>query len=322
MKSIQPNLAAISHRSAVQAMQRQKGVSLVELMVAMTIGLFLLGAVGIVYISTSRATQSSTVEAEMNEDASLALEILQQQIRLAGYSSTDGTGKRNFAGIAVRGCAGDFKDTTDAFGSLACETTGEHALAVRFEATSLNSQVTSASLPANCAYEGIDALTADAEDAKLGTTLADNRYYIDSNTLYCVGRTGTGFGTATALIPNIEKMTIKYGVTAALVSGKPMPNQITAYVGAGDTVLGNTALNWNRVVAVQVCLLARSSTPVPVGDNTNTDLSTYVDCTGTKQTGITDRYLRRAYTTTIQLRNMRPDLPSAYAANTDPYKYD
>ena len=236
MKSIQPNLAAISHRSAVQAMQRQKGVSLVELLVAMTIGLFLLGAVGIVYVSTSRATQSSTVEAEMNEDASLALEILQQQIRLAGYSSTDSTGKRNFAGIAVRGCAGDFTDTKAAFGSLACKSTGEHALAVRFEATSLNSQVTSASLPANCAYEGIAALTADAEDAKLGTTLADNRYYIESTTLYCVGRKqgpalgDTGFGTATALIPNIEKMTIKYGVTEELESGKPMPNQITAYV--------------------------------------------------------------------------------------------
>jgi len=41
----------------------QSGVTLVELMVAMAIGIFLLGAVGYVYVSASSGTRSSSLEA-------------------------------------------------------------------------------------------------------------------------------------------------------------------------------------------------------------------------------------------------------------------
>lgn len=298
---------------------RQSGVTLVELMVAMTIGLFLLGAVGMIYITTSSSSRSSTLESQMNEDASLALEILQQQIRLAGFSTVDtASGKRKFSGIAIRGCDGGFTTNsgTTEFGTLACPvtTTGADAIAVRYEATLLNSQeVGTTGLPGNCSYDSITAWIAGASEGSADSiSLADNRYYIADDgsvpTLYCKGRDGSatdGFSTAAALIPNIEDMQIQYAITNAPIDGETLPHQVTAYVEAKDIT------NWSRVAALRICLIARSAQPVPSGDNSRSDLGWFRNCAGTEETK-DDRYLRRAYVTTIQLRNMRPGLPASY----------
>lgn len=308
--------------------RRQSGVTLVELMVSMTIGLFLLGAVGMIYITTSGSARSSTLESQMNEDASLALEILQQQIRLAGFSTVDtATSKRKFSGIAVRGCDGGFttNNGTTEFGTLACPTatTGSDAIAVRYEATLLNSQeVGTTNLPGNCSYDSITAWVAGAtEGSAESITLADNRYYIaddgDVPTLYCKGRDGSvddGFSAAAALIPNIEDMQIQYAITNLPVDGEALPHQVTAYVEAADLA------NWSRVAAIRICLIARSAQPVPTGDNSRSDLGWYRDCAGDAVTK-DDRYLRRAYVTTIQLRNMRPGLPASYVAGENPWAY-
>lgn len=316
---------------------RQTGVSLVELMVAMTIGLFLIGAIAVIYVTTASSSRSSALESQMNEDASLALDILQQQIRLAGYSTVDADGNRKFSGLALRGCDGGFVKSgvsdnagTTAFGSLACPTTAStdsDALAVRYEANLLNSQeVGTTKLPGNCSYDSITAWTPGAtEGSATSINLADNRYYIANDgtvpTLYCKGRDGSvtnGFSAAAALIPNIEDMQIQYIVTKTPVKDEPLPHQVTAYFEAKDLT------DWSRVAAIRICLIARSAQPAPTGGNEIADLGTYRDCAGTSQSK-TDRYLRRAYVTTIQLRNMRPGLPAAYEATAgvaaDPYAY-
>lgn len=337
----------MKHRTSLRlrALHRQRGLSLVELMVALTIGLFLMGAVGIIYVNTATTSRSSTQESQMNEDAALALELLQQQIRLTGFSNVDPTGNRLFPGQAVRGCDGGFTDTGSDFSALACNAggTGPDALAVRYEATLLNSQpitVGGVTSPANCAYESLAAWNALAEGAATATllSLADNRYYIANDasngntpTLFCQGRTGAAFGNATALIPNIEDLQIQYGVTALPSAGNPIPHQVAGYVDASNAVLGAPAINWSRVAALRLCLVARSARPVPTGDNplgtANPDgttatagLGTYIDCAGVSRT-VTDRFIRRAYTTTIQLRNMRPGLPSDYVLGEDPWRY-
>ncbi len=323
------------HRSFHSRSSRplQKGLSLVELMVALTIGIFLLGAVGIIYVNTVTTSRSSTLDSQMNEDAALALELLQQQIRLTGFSNVDGDGFRKFSGQAVRGCDGGFDDNSAAFTALACDAggAGPDAIAVRYEANLLNSQTVTAagvSSPGNCAHQALvpwDALAA-AEGAIVNNiALADNRYYIANDvdgtpSLFCQGRTGEGFGAATALIPNIEDMQVQYAVTALPVVGNPISHRIAGYVGADHASLGAPAFNWSRVAALRVCLVARSARPVPTGDNATADVGRYIDCDGDVQTP-NDRFVRRAYVTTIQLRNMRPGLPSDFSAGQDPWLY-
>lgn len=319
----------------MQSRRNQRGLSLVELMVSMTIGLFLMGAVGMIYVNTATSSRASTLDSQMNEDAALALELLQQQIRLAGFSNVNAAGTRLFPGLAVLGCNGDplatavgpaFADKTALFSMLGCNAGGKRSdsFAVRYEASLLNSQwVNNAAgvrLPGNCAHEALtawNALAAAEGAAVNGIALADNRYYVANDvdgtpSLFCQGRTGAGFGAATALIPNIEDMQVQYGVTFLPAVGKAVPHQLAAYVDADHALLGATTTNWSRVAALRICLLARSARPVPMGDNSVNDLGKYRDCNGNEQT-VTDRFVRRTYVTTIQLRNMRPALPAEFS---------
>lgn len=344
-------------RIANSSLLAQRGLSLVELMVSLTIGLFLMGAVGIIYVNTVTTSRGSTLDSQMNEDAALALELLQQQIRLTGFSNVDATGNRLFSGQAVRGCEGDsgatapgsaFAADNVAFSALACNAGGTRpdSLAVRYEASLLNSQpvtVGGVSSPGNCAHEALAAWDASTEGASSATpmALADNRYYIANDvdgtpSLFCQGRTGAGFGAATALIPNIEDMQVQYAVTALPSAGNPIPHQVNGYVDADHEVLTRVSIApqpnaWSRVAALRVCLLARSARTVPTGDNdlgtANADgttltagLGTYIDCNGDSRTA-TDRFVRRAYVTTIQLRNMRPGLPADYEVGGYSWNY-
>ncbi|WP_066272130.1 PilW family protein [Hydrogenophaga palleronii] len=316
---------ALRTRSPVR---HQRGMSIVELLVAMTIGLFLMGAVGAIYVATSNSSRGSTLESQMNEDASLALEMLQQQIRLAGYSGFNATGARNFQGLGVRGCDGGFSDNTATtrFDGMACgtTTTGSDAIAIRYEASALNTQATAAGRPTNCSFT---AITAWDIGGGITIPLADNRYYVAADTandniptLFCRGMDGsggTGFDAATALIPNIEDMQIRYAITAMPVTDDPMPHQITSYVDASNAVLGATLSNWSRVAGVHICLLARTSRPVPSSGGSRAELGSYVDCNGVRQDGNEDGFLRRAYHTTVQLRNMRPAVPANYGLAAD-----
>jgi type IV pilus assembly protein PilW len=319
----------------------QQGLTLVELMVSLTIGIFLLGAVGIIYVNTTTTSRSSTLDAQMNEDAALALELLQQQIRLTGFTNVDASGNLQFPGVAIRGCDGDtastnpgasFTDVDADFSALACNGGGTRSdsFAVRYEATLLNSQpvnVGGAQQPGNCAHEGMAAWAvtlAEGVPVRVPATtiaLADNRYYIRNDadgtpSLFCQGRTGAGFGAETALIPNIEDMQVQYAVTSLPVAGNPIPHQVAGYVDADHEVLTRASVApqpdpWTRVAAMRVCVIARSARPVPTGDNDVADVGRYVDCNGDEQTP-NDRFVRRAYVTTIQLRNMRPGLPADF----------
>lgn len=339
---MKPNLR-ISPRHA------QVGFSLVELMVALTIGIFLLGAVGIIYVNTTTTSRSSTLESQMNEDASLALELLQQQVRLAGFSSVDNTGARLFPGQAMSGCDGGFANNSAAFTALACNAAGAgpDAFSVRYEASVLNSQPTAGGAPGNCAHEGVANWDATAEGAASNNiALADNRYYIANDadgtpTLFCQGRIGAAFGNATALIPNIEDMQVLYALTALPANASdPVHHQVAGYANANVASSATAAApaypalsglvvpatlpagtnNWSRVAAMRICLVARTARPVPTGDNAITDLGRYVDCNGNVQTP-NDRFLRRAYVTTVQLRNMRTALPSDYVPGGYAWEY-
>ena len=66
-------------------MLRSQGFTLLELLIAMTIGLVILAASLLVYTSSSRGSRLSQVETQLNEDGILALNLIQQQIKRAGY---------------------------------------------------------------------------------------------------------------------------------------------------------------------------------------------------------------------------------------------
>lgn len=65
--------------------RRQQGLSLIEMMVAMTISLIVIGAVSGVYLSTSRNYTQDEMLSRMQENARFALHILSEDLSMAGY---------------------------------------------------------------------------------------------------------------------------------------------------------------------------------------------------------------------------------------------
>lgn len=309
--------------------QRQRGLSLVELLVAMTVGLFLLGAVGSIYVATSQSTRGSTQEAQMNEDATLALEILQQQFRLAGFSSLAGTdNERRFSGRPLFGCDGAFNNNNAAaFSNLACANAANSltpdSFVVRYEANLRNSQNADGA-PANCIHEGIAAWTTagnPGDGAAANISLAENRYFVapDPNnnnvpSLTCNGRTGDAFSGATPVIPNLIDMQIRYAMTRPPVAGDVLPHQITGYRRAWEiNAIGPAA--WSRVAGARICLIAQTSERQ---GNLPDELRQYRDCDGAAQTAPVG-FQRRAYVATVMARNLRPGLPDAFSMGNNPW---
>lgn len=70
---------------AVRARGRERGFSLVELMVGITLGLLLLLVLGNLYLSTVRSRNEFTNSAEQMENGRYVLDMLGQEIELAGF---------------------------------------------------------------------------------------------------------------------------------------------------------------------------------------------------------------------------------------------
>lgn len=302
-----------SHRS------KQRGMSIVELMVALVLSLFLVGMVTLAYVQAAIGTHHGALESQMNEEAALALELLQQQLRLAGYSALDSDGLRLFRRASLRGCDGGFTGATERspFDNLLCNTgAGNDAIAVRYQATPLNSQLIGVvasppGLPGNCANLGINTTAVDG----VAMALADNRFYIanDSNnddapTLWCRGSEGAVLGNASTLVPNVEQLQLRYAVTRASGVDEALPHQVTALVDA-DNLPDN---DWTRVAAVELCIVMRSARPVPRDGLSQTEVARFRGCNGQDNVDATDGRLRRAYRTMVSLPNLRPVVPRPY----------
>lgn len=87
---------------------RQTGLSLVELMVAMLIGLVLLAGVVQVYLGSRQSQQVTENLGRMQENARFASDLLARELRMAGFMPCRKTG--NFANVINSGGGNTFTD--------------------------------------------------------------------------------------------------------------------------------------------------------------------------------------------------------------------
>lgn len=311
---------------------RQHGFSLLELLIATSIGMVI--TVGAIAVFANSSTSSKTTEAQsrMNEDAQAALSLLSKEIKMAGYKHPDPTPQPcdSVPALTIHGCSGMLKFDANSVSDnkLKCEINSPsppHSLFLRYEADAWNTTA-SAGKPTDCLGFKL------AAPAGL-PNIAENRYYIGTSpiifapSLYCQGNGGLGFGQP--LIENIEDLKFSFG-TAVIPAPEPAASasasasasstlapqscgrtkQIAGYLSATEVEnLAPSQSNegiakaWNQVLTVQICIVVRSEAKNLVNDNAS---STYTKCDGTQDASQTDRRLRRAYTTTVALRN-RPN---------------
>lgn len=285
----------------------QGGFSLVELMVALLVGLMVVGALLSTYYATTVSNRHAQAMAQITEDASIAFNMLRSSLSQVGYSQPTGynTGTNKFikryAGVGLFGCDDTFADTSLAIESLTCTTTTgatslRDAIAVAYEADVFNS-VKSGTSPMDC--------LGNTWTAETGGTWwkAYHRYYVDKpsgatkRSLYC---RGPGNATAQALVENIEDMQITYGVATTLTT---KPIQISYYASAYEL----TAADFANVASVRVCLLVASTAAVMDKTAAGT-WPQYRNC----QQGLStpsDGRMYRAFTSTIVLQNRLGVMP-------------
>lgn len=318
---------------------RQKGFSLIELMVSLTIGLVIMLAVVSAYVGSAGAGRTAEAIGRMNEDAQMALTILSQQLRMAGAnpmqpdrSTTVGTSTNSLSNLAplhnpvtnayaIRGCDLAFTNVTSATSTaaLACGHTsssvGPDSIAVAYEADRYNTIPTSGGVPTDCMGSGLTPATASytksdgVTTATASTYEAENRFYVGTSTnvvnptLYCKGNASAN---GQPLIENIEDMQFSYGTSNPNVSATNVLGYLSAFEVDNDptsprilTGAAGSATNWKAVKTVRICVVVRSENPVL--DSINS--AKYMNCKGELVTNPPDTRLRRAYTTTVVLRN-------------------
>jgi len=123
--------------------RRQRGLTLIELMVSLVIGLAVIGALLAAYMASFRSSAHNDAMVQITEDATMALNIMRTQASMAGYSSyfkvddpSQTMSGRGFAATPVFGCSGsNFGSYHGIVNAVACTgTSTSDTLEVAYEA--------------------------------------------------------------------------------------------------------------------------------------------------------------------------------------------
>ncbi len=290
-----------------------RGFSVVELMVALLLGFVVVWGVFVTYSGTVLGSQQQRAFSAMAEGAQMGFSLLRRDILAAGYVHPDVVSGSRFepvnANVTARpifGCNRLFTDPSADVGLGTCSTAGSlsDAIEISFEASRDSALLTAGEELADCLGA---ALMAQGQTPQSGKSTAQtriavsHRYFVDLKSgtktpyLYCASSRSAQDG----MVPYVEQLTIRYGLSSGWVAGDPATRRPVRYVDA-SAIAGP---QWADVVTVRVCLLMRSASEVLSSDETET--LKYRDCVGDEKSS-SDRFMRRAFVTTIGLRNRGP----------------
>lgn len=265
---------------------RQRGITLIEIMVGLTIGLLII-AVALGAVLVSRQLSSSTSEAaRLQQQASYALRIIGQQVRQAGALRLDlaygrtppATGFLTMEPAEPVAFDATFVRATDTLGS---STTRPLQTGYAFYSEQLTSN---SSTPVGQMRDCLGSVPSGA--------LVRSAFFLHrpagapSGELRCAGsKSGEG---AQALIADVADFQVSW-LRERSVLGEPVVDRVDA---------STAAASWPSVQAVEVCLEMVGT------DVIDTGTSTYRPCgwtTGSAETPRGNR-LRLVYRSTFQLR--------------------
>ncbi len=268
-------------KKQARSAHRQRGLTLVELMVSMVVGLVLMGGVVQVFKTNKGANRYSQGLAQMQDNGSYALDFVSNQVGQIGYvptwSSLGQVGDQNGDGV---------KDRVDmekwAYGAAA-PAIGSEGSGTASDGITVNVYIDPQNpAPTNCVGASVASPGSFTGVPGWGVTnvIAVNT---TNSTLTCNG---------VAVANGVENMQILYGVDMTV----PGDGIVDRYM-RWDQLIAPTDYRM-KVIAIRVALLVASTDPTrPVADTGTKNLL------GTVVGPWTDRKLRTVYTTTIRLHN-------------------
>jgi len=239
-------------------MMRQKGFTLVEMMIAIVLGLLLIAGTLSVFLSTKQGYRMVSGLSLMQSTGRATLDLIAGDIMMAGFPQS--------SGIETFVSGSGF--TQDGGGS------SSDMFTVRFQ---------SATDCLNTA--GGTPVYAD------GNQYAKNRYYVSGGNLMCdaLAENNSAYNSG-VMVAGIENLQVLYGEDN---DPSDSVTNATRYVTAGNVA------DWNNVVSVKVGFIANSQGNIA----TSNDTASFSLLGQTATAASADRWRRRAYSTTVVIRN-------------------
>jgi len=249
----------------------QSGFSLVEILVALTLGLVLLGGTIVIYASSKNSYRLQENVAGMQENARFAIFALRRDLEMAGYPLVN-----DIAPFRVGG--GDTGDNVNG---------GSDRITIRYQSDT------------DCLGNGTPGTGPDEG-------IAVNRYFIDDNdNLACLGNSRPN--NPQPLVENVVNMQILYGVDTDADGGA---NRYVSATQVEAGVISPGTPDWDRVVSLRVALLVASETAVDQPAAASGPSAPSISGPATESFALLDEAitrddgrLYRVFTTTIPLRN-------------------
>lgn len=310
--------------TALRGKQQQSGFSIVELLIAVALGILLSWAILDVTLTSSRTSREVELTSEMVENGRYLSQLLKSEIRLAGFygrlenyssgataqpnpctglSTTDLTAGMSFPLFGLDGVAA---------GTATCNgdtlLSGSDALLIRRADTNFVSTTTGLDNNQHYLQATIAAMVLDTGVNKANfsllekdaTTLAPIRqyhqdiYYVDNTNVFKRLRLVNGAYVSEPMVEGVDDFQLVYGIDR---SGDGIPNANA--VNAAFVELPGSAEEWENVVSVKIFLLLSSSNPAPGLNDAKT--YSYADKVGVT---FADSKKRRLFSAVARLTNV------------------
>lgn len=258
----------------------QKGFNLIELMIAIVIGIFVSLMVVQYMATSSRVFKRQGADSNLEQNASFAISYLSQFVRQAGTREDYGSVVPFF----INECDGIDPCTGDGAGvASATDASTSDTIAVQMHAAD-GLDCTGQSIPSGDQLANVFYVAASPDDATV-------------NSLYCRGfnvSSDRWLSDGVALIDGIDQMQILYGVADE-------NERIYSYFDAAriPSIDGNLLEGWDRVRAVKIALLVSDGFD-SVTENLDTRSYQLLDGPALS---ITDQINRRVFSTTIAMNS-------------------
>jgi len=311
--------------------KRQQGMSLLELMVAMTIGIFLVGGAFVVFLSASDSRRTNEDISRMQENARYAMDTIKADVRLAGYwGLTRDVGIiESYNGTATQldeitgDCAARwYIDLANAvFASndsnpyaATCLAAADYQANTDVLVLRHASPIEAAALETGFMYIRSDAARGEVFE---GSTGAANTYSTDAQDhrllthAYYVRPYTFSAGDG---LPSLRRLVLNSNGTVPVITDEeviPGVEDLQVQYGVDDNGDGavnryidpDTALGASEVLALRIWVMTRA----PTNERGFTDSSTYVyGSRSVTPAAPANSFRRMLLTSTIRLRNLGP----------------
>lgn len=284
--------------------KHQRGFTLLELMIALVIGLLVMAAAMHLFLNGVVSAKMQESAAELQDSGILGLDYIAKDIRLANF------GNDNQPVLNTATPAGGIVFTS-----------GEDESNVNLSVDADEELLTKSGNPTGLDGANSDQLTIQFKAPGdmyncVGRKISQGDYVIQryflrangkGNALVCQANTSTGTSASVAglngsgeiIMPNVDQLRFYLGTKVGNGADAKM-----AYYSIDDYKTQSATANPPRIVSIKVIVLVRSN-------NTNSsehidpseDTYKFLENVGLKASDTKSKYLRRLYATTIAIRN-------------------